>query len=93
MDRTYVTQQHKVPVFQLGLDLWRDHVVHNPTIQQVSGLHCSAGGTGPALGQQTVRRCGMGVAADCASMDAANERAEVLMGVCGERAGRVELAG
>jgi hypothetical protein len=34
MDRTYVTQQHKTPVFQLGLDLWRDHVVHNPTIQQ-----------------------------------------------------------
>ncbi|KIZ00668.1 cullin 3 [Monoraphidium neglectum] len=34
MDRTYVTQQHKTPVFQLGLDLWRDHVVHNATIQQ-----------------------------------------------------------
>lgn len=26
MDRTYVMQQHKVPVFQLGLDLWRDQV-------------------------------------------------------------------
>jgi len=26
MDRTYVTQQHKTPVFQLGLDLWRDQV-------------------------------------------------------------------
>ncbi|GBF91645.1 hypothetical protein Rsub_03949 [Raphidocelis subcapitata] len=34
MDRTYVTQQHKTPVFQLGLDLWRDHVVHHPVIQQ-----------------------------------------------------------
>jgi len=34
MDRTYVTQQHKTPVFQLGLDLWRDHVVHHPTIHQ-----------------------------------------------------------
>jgi hypothetical protein len=37
MDRTYVTQQHKTPVFQLGLDLWRDHVVHHPVIQQVGG--------------------------------------------------------
>jgi hypothetical protein len=26
MDRTYVTQQHKTPVFQLGLDLWRQKV-------------------------------------------------------------------
>lgn len=26
MDRTYVAQQHKTPVFQLGLDLWRDTV-------------------------------------------------------------------
>jgi hypothetical protein len=26
MDRTYVTQQHKTPVFQLGLDLWREQV-------------------------------------------------------------------
>ena len=28
MDRTYVAQQHKTPVFQLGLDLWRDAVLH-----------------------------------------------------------------
>lgn len=34
MDRTYVTQQHKTPVFQLGLDLWRDHIVHNRHIQE-----------------------------------------------------------
>jgi hypothetical protein len=26
MDRTYVTQQHKTQVFQLGLDLWREQV-------------------------------------------------------------------
>eukprot|EP00775_Hariotina_reticulata_P012940 gene12940-13068_t len=34
MDRTYVTQQHKTPVFQLGLDLWRDQVVRQSQIQQ-----------------------------------------------------------
>ncbi len=34
MDRTYVAQQHKTPVFQLGLDLWRDHVVHNKHIKE-----------------------------------------------------------
>jgi cullin 3 len=37
MDRTYVTQQHRTPVFQLGLDLWREHVVHHQVIQQVRG--------------------------------------------------------
>eukprot|EP00878_Enallax_costatus_P014463 GHUV01015127.1.p1 GENE.GHUV01015127.1~~GHUV01015127.1.p1 ORF type:complete len:678 (+),score=256.68 GHUV01015127.1:760-2793(+) len=34
MDRTYVTQQHKTPVFQLGLDLWREVVVRQPHIHQ-----------------------------------------------------------
>eukprot|EP00879_Flechtneria_rotunda_P001881 GHRR01002052.1.p1 GENE.GHRR01002052.1~~GHRR01002052.1.p1 ORF type:complete len:737 (+),score=264.98 GHRR01002052.1:271-2481(+) len=34
MDRTYVTQQHKTPVFQLGLDLWREQVVRQPQIHQ-----------------------------------------------------------
>lgn len=34
MDRTYVQQQQKVPVFNLGLDLWRDHVVRNRQIAQ-----------------------------------------------------------
>lgn len=34
MDRTYVAQQHRTPVFQLGLDLWRDHVVRRPAIAQ-----------------------------------------------------------
>jgi Cullin family len=33
MDRIYVRHQHKVPVHQLGLNLWRDTVVRNPRIQ------------------------------------------------------------
>lgn len=32
MDRTYVQQQHKTHVHQLGLDLWRDNVVRHPLI-------------------------------------------------------------
>ncbi|KAJ9510776.1 hypothetical protein QJQ45_027594 [Haematococcus lacustris] len=32
MDRTFVVQQHRTPVFQLGLELWRDHVVRNKHI-------------------------------------------------------------
>jgi len=32
MDRTYVQQQRKVHVHQLGLDLWRDHVVRHASI-------------------------------------------------------------
>jgi cullin 3 len=34
MDRTYVTQQAKTPVFQLGLDLWRDVVVRHRAIRE-----------------------------------------------------------
>ena len=34
MDRTFVTQQQKTPVHQLGLELWRDHVVRDPRIRQ-----------------------------------------------------------
>mmetsp|Transcript_7296 Transcript_7296/g.15933 ORF Transcript_7296/g.15933 Transcript_7296/m.15933 type:complete len:735 (+) Transcript_7296:259-2463(+) len=34
MDRTYVAQQQKVPVFQLGLELWRDHIVRNPQTKE-----------------------------------------------------------
>lgn len=32
MDRTYVAQQQKTAVFQLGLELWRDNVVRNKKI-------------------------------------------------------------
>jgi hypothetical protein len=32
MDRTYVAQQQRTPVFQLGLELWRDHVVRKKEI-------------------------------------------------------------
>ena len=34
MDRTYITQQNKTPVFQLGLELWKQHVVHHPVISR-----------------------------------------------------------
>jgi len=34
MDRTYVNQQQKTPVYPLGLELWRDHVVRNPHIRE-----------------------------------------------------------
>ncbi|GFR47201.1 hypothetical protein Agub_g8881, partial [Astrephomene gubernaculifera] len=34
MDRTFVVQQQKTPVFALGLELWRDHVVRNKLIQE-----------------------------------------------------------
>mmetsp|Transcript_24773 Transcript_24773/g.34140 ORF Transcript_24773/g.34140 Transcript_24773/m.34140 type:complete len:740 (-) Transcript_24773:166-2385(-) len=32
MDRTYVNQQNKMPVYELGLKLWREHVVRAPSI-------------------------------------------------------------
>lgn len=32
MDRTYVTQQSRVPVYPLGLELWRDNVLRNKEI-------------------------------------------------------------
>ncbi|KAG1678291.1 hypothetical protein FOA52_013912 [Chlamydomonas sp. UWO 241] len=34
MDRTYVSQNQKTPVYPLGLELWRDHVVRNPHIRE-----------------------------------------------------------
>ncbi|KXZ56311.1 hypothetical protein GPECTOR_1g274 [Gonium pectorale] len=34
MDRTFVVQQQKTPVFALGLELWRDQVVRNRQIQE-----------------------------------------------------------
>ena len=34
MDRTYVHQHKKVPVFQLGLDLWYEVVVRRPVISE-----------------------------------------------------------
>uniref|UniRef100_A0A061S151 Cullin 3 n=1 Tax=Tetraselmis sp. GSL018 TaxID=582737 RepID=A0A061S151_9CHLO len=34
MDRTYVRQHHKTHVHQLGLDLWRDHVIRHPSISE-----------------------------------------------------------
>ena len=33
MDRIYVKHQNKAPVAQLGLDLWRDHVVRQKGIR------------------------------------------------------------
>ncbi len=32
MDRTYVAQQQRTPVYQLGLELWREHVVRKREI-------------------------------------------------------------
>lgn len=32
MDRTFVVQQQRIPVYQLGLELWRDHVIRNRQI-------------------------------------------------------------
>lgn len=34
MDRTYVLQQQRLPVFALSLDLWRSHVVHSKKIAE-----------------------------------------------------------
>jgi len=34
MDRTFVAQQQRTPVFTLGLELWRNHVVRNKQIEQ-----------------------------------------------------------
>lgn len=34
MDRTYVTQNQKKPVFQLSLELWRDNVVRDKVIAE-----------------------------------------------------------
>ncbi|KAG6426281.1 hypothetical protein SASPL_110502 [Salvia splendens] len=33
MDRTFIPSTHKTPVHELGLNLWRDHVIHNSNIQ------------------------------------------------------------
>ena len=33
MDRIYVKHHNKAPVHQLGLDLWRDHVIRRPQIR------------------------------------------------------------
>ncbi|MFS8009352.1 putative cullin [Helianthus anomalus] len=33
MDRTYVPSTHKTPVRELGLNLWRDNVIHSVNIQ------------------------------------------------------------
>ncbi|VAI60792.1 unnamed protein product [Triticum turgidum subsp. durum] len=32
MDRTYVPTSHRTPVHELGLNLWRDHIIHYPMI-------------------------------------------------------------
>ncbi|KAJ1281042.1 hypothetical protein BS78_04G278300 [Paspalum vaginatum] len=32
MDRTYVPSFHRTPVHELGLNLWRDHIIHSPMI-------------------------------------------------------------
>lgn len=33
MDRTYIPSCHKTPVHELGLNLWRDHIIHSGKIQ------------------------------------------------------------
>ncbi|KAJ4746042.1 Cullin family protein [Rhynchospora pubera] len=33
MDRTYIPTNHKTPVYELGLNLWRDHIIHSAKIQ------------------------------------------------------------
>ncbi|GLJ50746.1 hypothetical protein SUGI_1080940 [Cryptomeria japonica] len=33
MDRTYVTNARKTPVYELGLNLWRDYIIHAPKIK------------------------------------------------------------
>ncbi|KAL5981116.1 Cullin-3A [Asimina triloba] len=33
MDRTFVPSSHKTPVHELGLNLWRDNIIHYPEIQ------------------------------------------------------------
>ncbi|KAF5180491.1 Cullin-3b [Thalictrum thalictroides] len=33
MDRTYIPNTHKTPVHELGLNLWRDHIIHSSEIQ------------------------------------------------------------
>ncbi|KAJ3700553.1 hypothetical protein LUZ61_004258 [Rhynchospora tenuis] len=33
MDRSYVPTSHKTPVHELGLNLWRDHIIHSSKIQ------------------------------------------------------------
>ncbi|KAL8137752.1 hypothetical protein V2J09_003753 [Rumex salicifolius] len=33
MDRTFVPSTHKTPVYELGLNLWRDNVIHSNSIQ------------------------------------------------------------
>ncbi|KAL8161506.1 hypothetical protein V2J09_012995 [Rumex salicifolius] len=33
MDRTFVPSTHKTPVYELGLNLWRDNVIHSDNIQ------------------------------------------------------------
>jgi cullin 3 len=33
LDRTYVAQQRRTPVFQMGLDLWRDGVARHPQLR------------------------------------------------------------
>ncbi|KAG2654004.1 cullin-3A-like [Panicum virgatum] len=32
MDRTYVPTAHRIPVHELGLNLWRDNIIHSPMI-------------------------------------------------------------
>ncbi|RLN07586.1 cullin-3A-like [Panicum miliaceum] len=32
MDRTYIPTAHRTPVHELGLNLWRDHIIHSPMI-------------------------------------------------------------
>ncbi|CAK9186111.1 unnamed protein product [Ilex paraguariensis] len=33
MDRTFIPSTHKTPVHDLGLNLWRDHIIHSSKIQ------------------------------------------------------------
>lgn len=33
MDRTFIPSTHKTPVHELGLNLWRDNIIHSSKIQ------------------------------------------------------------
>ncbi|KAI3882540.1 hypothetical protein MKX03_023320 [Papaver bracteatum] len=33
MDRTFISSTHRTPVYQLGLNLWRDNIIHSNQIQ------------------------------------------------------------
>ncbi|CAN6230252.1 unnamed protein product [Urochloa humidicola] len=48
MDRTFVPTNHKTPIKELGLRLWRDHMVHSDKIQErlIEAVKQQRGGEG-----------------------------------------------